>query len=183
MAEAPDEWLEQIKAGEPAAVQRLLDELSGPVRRYLEGMLHNPAQAEDLAQEALVRLLQHLGEFRQEASLRTYTFQIAHNLALNHLAAASTRREEYGSEEPLQAEDGHQGALEMVAAKEDQRRVRQALKLLAPQQRAVVILRAWEDMSFKEIARVMGLAEGTAKAHYFFALRNLRHHLEAKNDA
>ncbi len=182
MAEARNQWLEQIKAGELGAVQKLLDEFTGPVRRYLEGMVHNPAQAEDLAQEALVRFLEHLGQFRQEASLRTYLFQIAHNLALNHLSAAPTRKEEYGSEEPLWAEDRRPGVLALLAADEEAGKVHLALRRLAPQQRAVVILRTWEELSFKEIAQVLGLAEGTAKAHYFFALRNLRKYMEAKDD-
>ncbi len=181
MAEAPREWLRRIQAGEPDAAERLMGEMFGPVRRYLEGMLRNPAQAEDLAQEALVRLVEHASEFRGEASLKTYLFQIAHNLALNHISAAPTRHEEYGSQEPFAREDGRQSALEALALEEERRKVRQALGRLPPQQRSVVILRAWEELPFNEIARVMGLAEGTAKAHYFFALRNLRRAMEAEN--
>ncbi len=181
MAEAPQEWLRRIQAGEPAAAERLMGEMFGPVRRYLEGMLRNPAQAEDLAQEAMVRLVEHASEFRGEASLRTYLFQIAHNLALNHISAAPTKREEYGSEAPLSKEDGRSGAFETLALEEERRRVRLALGCLPPRQRSVVILRAWEELSFKEIARVMGLAEGTAKAHYFFALKNMRRAMEAEN--
>ncbi len=178
MAQEPDPWVEALKAREPEAVRKLWDEFSGPVRRYLLGMLRHPADAEDLAQETLVRLLQHAGDFRGGASLKTYLFQIAHNLALNHLASAPARRESYTGELPEWKASPEPGAFERVAAGQEARRVRAALETLPPQQRAVVILRAWEELSFKEIARALGLAEGTAKAHYFFALRNLRRRME-----
>jgi RNA polymerase sigma-70 factor (ECF subfamily) len=70
------------------------------------------------------------------------------------------------------------GPEQELAVSEEAARVRALLPGLPPQQRAVVILRVWQDLSFREIASALALAEGTVKAHYFFALRNLRRKME-----
>jgi len=182
MAEAGQRWQEQLRARDPEAVRKLWEEFSGPLRRFLAGMLRHPADAEDLAQEALVRFLAHVHEFRGEASVKSYLFQIAHNLALNHLATAATKREVFPGEVPDRVAEGAESPAEAAARQEDGERLRAAVALLPPQQRAVVLLRTWEDLSFREVGTALGLAEGTAKAHYFFALRNLRKHLEVRHD-
>jgi len=182
MAEAGHRWQEQLRARDPEAVRKLWEEFSGPLRRFLAGMLRHPADAEDLAQESLVRFLAHAHEFRGESSVKSYLFQIAHNLALNHLAAASSRRETYPGELPDLPSGSAESPAETAVREEDGARLRAAVALLPPQQRAVVLLRTWEDLSFREVGSALGLAEGTAKAHYFFALRNLRKHLEVRHD-
>lgn len=182
MAEADRRWEEELRRRDPEAVRRLWEEFSAPLRRFLAGMLRHPADAEDLSQETLVRFLAHAQEFRGESSVKAYLFQIAHNLALNHLASAPSRREVFPGELP----EGHPGSAadpaDSASREEEGARLRAAVALLPPQQRAVVLLRAWEDLSFREVGAALGLAEGTAKAHYFFALRNLRKHLEVRHE-
>ena len=182
MTEAGRPWHEKLRERDPEAVRKLWEELSGPLRRFLSGMLRHGADAEDLAQEAMVRFLAHAPEFRGEASVKTYLFQIAHNLALNHLTSAPTRREVFPGVLPEASTLPAESPAEAVVRGEEEARVRAAVALLPPQQRAVVLLRAWEDLSFREVGTALSLAEGTAKAHYFFALRNLRKHLEVRHD-
>lgn len=182
MTEAGDLWLERVRRRDPEAVGELWAQHVGPLTRFLEGLLHHPAEAEDLAREALLRFWARLDHFRGEASVKTFLFQIAHNLALNHLSSAATRRETFPGELPDRS-DPAPGPADLLERGEESARLRSALRGLPPQQRAVVMLRTWEDLSFKEVAAVLGLAEGTAKAHYFFALRNLRKRLEARHDS
>jgi RNA polymerase sigma-70 factor, ECF subfamily len=177
MPEDQQAWVAQLKARDEGAVRELVRSYGGPLVRFLTGMLGSPADAEDLAQETFVRLVEHVGDFRGEASLKTYLFKIAHNLALNHLASAAHRYEVMPEEMPDRPSSAP-GPTQLVSASEDAERVRALLPGLPPQQRAVVVLRVWQDLSFKEIASALSLAEGTAKAHYFFALRNLRRMME-----
>jgi len=181
MEEAGVRWLEALKSRDEEAVRRLVSTYGEPLRRYLTAMLRNPADGEDLAQEVFLRFLDGLGGFRGEASVKTYLFTIAHNLALNHLSSSARTHEVFPGEVPdgpsREAGPGHE-----VQAGERAEALRLALSRLPPQQRSVVVLRTWQDLSFKEIASAMGLAEGTAKAHYFFALRNLRKRLEAGHE-
>ena len=182
MPEVTDPWLRKLRSGERGAVEEFVRKHGEPLRRYLAVLLRSDADAEEIAQEAFLRLFGALASFRGDCTLKTYLYRIAHNLALNHLASAPRVHEVFPeelpdspSEEPspqASACDSEQGAL-----------LRKALAALPPQQRAVVALRTWQDLSFKEIAGVLSLAEGTAKAHYFFALRNLRKRLEAVHEA
>jgi len=177
MPEDQAAWVEQLKAGDEEAVKELVRSYGGALVRFLGGMTGSTAEAEDLAQEALIRLLEHAGEFRGESSLKTYLFRIAHNLALNHLASAARRYEVHPEEMPDRPSPAP-AAVQLLEASEDAGRLRAALARLAPQQRSVVMLRTWQDLSFKEIASALSLAEGTAKAHYFFALKNMRRLME-----
>ena len=182
MEEAELRWLEALRSRNEEAVRRLVVTFGEPLRRYLAAMLRSPADGEDLAQEVFLRFLDGLDRFRGEASVKTYLFTIAHNLALNHLASSARAHEVFPGEVP-DGPSGSAGPSHEVLAGERAEALRSALALLPPQQRSVVVLRTWQDLSFKEIGSTMGLAEGTVKAHYFFALRNLRRQMEAAHDA
>lgn len=173
MALEQDAWIRRLKARDEAALAELVVQFSASLGRYLLGMVRHTGEAEELAQEAFVRFFAHLDEFRGDASPRTFLFKIATNLALNHLDSASYRREVFPGELPERASSAR-SPFEGVARSEEAASVREALGSLPPQQRAVVVLRGMEDLSFREIASVLGIAEGTAKAHHFFALRSLR---------
>ncbi len=182
MVEAKDPWLNDIKAKREDALAAFVRAHTAPLVRYLAGMVRNRADAEELAQEAFLRFTSSLDSFRGDCSTKTFLFRIGHNLALNHLASASIQREVLGPEVPdvshagpsphSEASDGEQGQL-----------LRRALRTLPPQQRSVIVLRTWMDMSFREVAEVLSLAEGTVKAHYFFGLKNLRKALEVTHDS
>ena len=182
MPEDQAAWLDQLRAGDESAVRDMIRTYGGPVTRFLAGMVGNSADAEDIAQETFIRFVQHAKEFRGDSSLKTYLFRIAHNLALNEVTSAARRHEvqpDEGSDRPSEAPSPSQAVADGEAA----RGLRRALAQLPPQQRAVVILRTWQDLSFKEIASTLSLAEGTAKAHYFFALRNMRRMMGGSHDA
>lgn len=181
MQEDAAKWLEQLKAGDEGAISELVRSHAEPLRRYLTAMVRSPADGEDLAQEAFIRFLGSLATFRGDASVKTYLFRIAHNLALNHLASAPRTHEVFPEEfpdRPSSSPSPHQE----VHRGERSHLLKEALEGLPPQQRSVVILRTWQDLSFREIGAVLSLAEGTVKAHYFFALKNLRKRLEVAHD-
>ena len=181
MPEDQAAWLDQLRAGDESAVREMIRAHGGPLIRFLTGMVGNAADAEDLAQETFIRVVQHAQEFRGDSSLRTYIFRIAHNLALNEVTSA-TRRHEVHPEELPERPSGAPSPSQAASDGEEAGGLRRALAQLPPQQRAVVILRTWQDLSFKEIASALSLAEGTAKAHYFFALRNMRRILGGPHD-
>ena len=181
MAREQEAWIRGLKARDEGALADLVAQFSAPLGRYLLGMIRHTGEAEELVQEVFLRFLAHLDEFRGEASPRTFLFKIATNLALNHLDSASNRREVFPGELPERAYRGS-SPFERVALEEEAAGVRAAIGSLPPQQRAVVVLRAWEDLSFREISAVLGIAEGTAKAHHFFALRSMRRTLETRRE-
>ena len=115
-------------------------------------LLGNPNDAEDVAQEAFLRILQAAHRYQPTATFRTYLYRIVTRLCRDHRRKASPS--------PLpnpDAETGQGQAPEAcIAAREECRVVQDALKLLPTRQREAVILRYYERLSYDEIGQIMG---------------------------
>ena len=181
MAREQAEWLKALKDGEEWAARELVADFSAPLGRYLLGMLKHQGEAEELVQDAFMRFFARVEHFRGETSLKGYLFKIATNLALNRLNSPAAKRETFPAELPTIAGEDPSPA-EQAERSEESERVRACVRLLPERQRAVVIMRNWSGLSFAEIAIALGLAEGTVKAHYFFALQGLRKRLEGSGE-
>ncbi|MEJ2421017.1 MAG: RNA polymerase sigma factor [Acidobacteriota bacterium] len=181
MTEEQGSWVNRLRRREPQALRAFVSDHGEAVRRYLLGIVRSPADAEELAQDALVRFLGALDGFRGDASPKTFLFRIAHNLAVNHVKSAS-RRYETTLDALLEIPGPGGETHDHLESTERSQRLREALQHLPLRQRTVVVLKTWEDMTFREISEVLELAEGTVKAHYFFGLRGLRKLLEDSRD-
>jgi RNA polymerase sigma-70 factor (ECF subfamily) len=139
----------------------------------------NREDADDVAQDALLRAYRGLAGFRGDASFRTWLYRIAVNACLNWTAA---RRWRAAPAEELEAiPDPSPTPAERLARREEEGWVRRAVAGLPERQRITLLLRVYEDLSHKEIAEVMGCSVGTVKANFFFALKNLRKRLEKRH--
>jgi len=174
--EDSQKWLRRIRAREEQALRELIELYAVPLRRFIQGMVRNPHDSEDLAQEAFLRFLNHPQDFTDVKQLRNYLFQIAHNLAITKVTSAPSRREENVEEFPEVRTEEH--STRNLMRLEEREQVKELLYALPSQQRKVVVLKNWEDLTFREIADILGLAEGTVKAHYFFALRKMKKTME-----
>lgn len=151
-------------------------ELVGRFQHRLVGVLHHlvgdPAEAEDLAQEAFLRVYRSRAKYHPTAKFSTWLFAVAHNLALNALRDRKRRPGLYhpgagvdspppeaaGPAKPDNAPSHHLRQLELAAA------VRRALDTLNERQRAAVVLSKFEDMPYAEIGAVMGMSEKAVKS-------------------
>lgn len=141
--------------------------------KHLEGFFarraHREADAQDLAQETMVRALAKWGQLRQPGARRAWVFSIAHNLLRDHRRAAG--REEV----PV---DAIQDLPDVVAPAEWQAAIREAVALamatLPAQQRRVLLYRLFDDLSFAEVGRRLGVPEATARTRAYHGLRRLR---------
>ena len=136
----------------------------------------NPADAEDLAQEVFLRAYRGLSGFRGEASLSTWVYRIAVNVCLNWVSSGKRRVEEL----PEDLVAPGPSPLERLGRKETSAAVRTAVARLPERQRMTLVLRVYQELSHKEIGDIMDCPVGTAKANFFFALKNLRKYLETE---
>jgi len=136
----------------------------------------NPADAEDLAQEVFLRAYRGLSGFRGEASLSTWIYRIAVNVCLNWISSRKRRVEEL----PADLADPGPSPMERLGRKETSEAVQTAVSRLPERQRMTLVLRVYQELSHKEIGDIMDCPVGTAKANFFFALKNLRKYLEAE---
>lgn len=126
--------------------------------------------AEEVAQEAFVRVFQSLHSFRGEAGFSTWLHRIVTNLSLNRLKAMKRRNEE--SLDP--AVHGMIPAAEGGGEIDLRAHVERALHELPTLQRAVVILRHLNGMTTRDVGRILNCSEGTVKTHLFRGLEKMR---------
>ena len=146
----------------------------------------NRCDAEDLAQDALLRALRALPGFRGESLLSTWAYRITVNAWKNRVRAEKSRAfwktisfgalggDKDGDEagfEPKADDPPLDAALEM---EEKNAMVQNALMELDGDDRAIVILREIEDHSYEDIGRALGLAQGTVKSRLFRARAKLK---------
>jgi RNA polymerase sigma-70 factor (ECF subfamily) len=129
--------------------------------------------ADDVVQDTFIRAYQSLGTFQLGRPFAPWVATIAANLALNHVRSPRFREEplpEAHAEIPVSAPSPLEGVLEAEAASH----LQAALARLPAEQRAVFVLRAVEDLSYREIAESLGLPVGTVMSRLARAREKLR---------
>ena len=121
--------------------------------------------AEDMAQEAFIRAWRHLNTYRPRASFRSWVYRIATNAALDELR----REKETVDVEALPLAASNEGLEATVERHERAALVQQAVLSLPPASRAVVILREYEGLSYREIADTLEIPMGTVMSRLNYA--------------
>jgi RNA polymerase sigma-70 factor (ECF subfamily) len=182
--EDPDrELLARWRDGDEAAFEQLVRRHQKKVFRLLLRMMGNREEAEDVAQETFLSLHRHGRRFRGEARFSTFVYRVASNAALNRRRTLGRNRarlkklalrQQAGDDlptAPRSPEDAASGA-------DLSSRVREALDALKPSLRLPVVLYDMEGLAYREIAEVLGVAEGTVKSRIHRARQALRAELE-----
>ena len=154
--------------------QQFLDEHSQLVFNVALRLTGNRSDAEDLAQDALIRALRALPKFRGDSKLSTWVYTITVNTWKNRVRAEKSRGfwktisfGAFGNEdddEPVYEPKGNDAPLDTELDKKGTAAVVQkALLQLDADDRAIVVLREIEERSYGEISEVLGLGEGTVK--------------------
>lgn len=149
----------------------------------------NPTDAEDLAQEALLRALKALPEFRGESAHSTWLYRITVNAWKNRVRSEKRRalwrtislslfQGKDDDEEPLPVKADEPPLDRALEASEHEAVVQKALLSLDDEARAIVVLRDIEGLSYKEISEALDIPEGTVKSRLSRAREALRGRLE-----
>lgn len=132
------------------------------------------AQAEELAQEAFLKIYRNLGKWRGEAAFSTWLFAIATNVCRSWIRRSSLPTVPL---EALEIADSRAGAEAEVESRDRHRLVREAVLSLPPRYRDSLILFYFLEMDIRGAAAVLGVAEGTLKAQLHRARKKLAAHL------
>jgi RNA polymerase sigma-70 factor (ECF subfamily) len=164
--------IEAFRRGEESAFTALVIKYRETIYRTARRLVHSHEDASDVTQEVLIRVHRALPRFAGRAQLRTWLFRITVNLCLDFVARRSRDAVPAGQyHEP--AHPG-EGPAEWTERREMGEAVARAIDDLPPRQRAMVVLRVYQDLPYADIARIMGCAEGTVKATMFAAFGKLR---------
>jgi RNA polymerase sigma-70 factor (ECF subfamily) len=163
--------LRRVANGDTVAFGLLADRISPVLKRVLHRLGLASADVEDLAQETLIRIWHASPGFRGRSSVATWACRIALNLAISHL-----RRTSRGTVAEPQAEADPSGQWEAGNRAEH---VRRAVLDLPVNLRTVIILREFEDRSYREMAEILEVPIGTVMSRLHEARGRLRRVLVA----
>jgi len=167
------------REGDERAFALLLRRWEEKIQRLCFRMTGDEHRGEELAQEVFTRLYAHRHGYRNEGKLSSYLWRIALNVCYDEQRRIRNEREiSAGSyEEDFAAgseTDSASDTPETAAGKKEQAQlVRNSLLRLPEMHRVVLILRHYEELKFREIAEVLGIAEGTVKSRMAEALNRL----------
>jgi len=168
------EWIRRAGEGDERAFALLVDRHRDRAFALASRMLRSPEEAEEVAQDAFVRVWRALPRFRGESAFSTWLHRIVVRCALDRLAVLKTRRgREESTDEPPDAAAPLEKALD-PEARERARRMEQVMELLTETQRTVVALFYHEDRSLEEVAHTLGMPENTVKTHLHRARAAMR---------
>lgn len=161
--------------------RKLFDDLYGVLRRFLEGKRLPAADLEDTLQNAIIKILDNLHRWEGRGPFLAYCYRITGN-QVNLWWRRRKQDELFGS--TIEADDEEGGPLELPSTapgpeddfidQEISRHLRNAVRQLPPQRRLCLELRLFQDLSYREIAAVLGITVGAVGANINFAKRQLK---------
>ncbi len=184
-AETDGGLLRDFLSGDEGAFEELWRRHHATVHALTRRYARSPEDARDLTQRAFLRAVGAARRAVRRAGpdfpFRPWLLRIAANLGKNHL-----RDEARWRRAPLHeadgAEDGAAPADELLSRRDRERSVREAVLLLPRRQREVLTLRIDAGLSFAEVGRTLGIAEGNARVHFHHAARRLAGLVRAGED-
>jgi RNA polymerase sigma-70 factor (ECF subfamily) len=175
--ETDDESLaRRAQTGDREALETLVRRYVRPVHAVAASFLVEPADVEDAAQETFLRALGSMNRYDPRRPFAPWLYQVARNVARNHIAAQVVRRTEPLPREGPEAPDP---APDLAAERAEIRaRVEREMARLPDQRRTAFRLVDVEGMGAEDVGRIMGLSAGTVRAHVHHARRQLREALQ-----
>ena len=175
--------------GREEAFREIIRRYERPVFSLVYRMVRDREVAEDLSQEAFIKVLNHIDKYRPEFKLSSWLFKIANNVAIDHLRKrqlntvsidgspyAATISEVDATR--FDVESGGEDPLEELEARELGSAIERAIAKLRPEYRSCIMLRHVEGRSYEEIAATLDLPLGTVKTYIHRARHELREALE-----
>lgn len=167
--------VERFLGGDQTAFSALYERYYEKVFAIARGILIDADEAADAVQEVFTLVFRHLGRFDRRSRFSTWLFRIAVNRSIQHARSGKNRSKWVPLDEAMaQADEVQSGSADidpMIAA---------AMSKLQPQDRALLTLFYWEELSLQEIAESIGCSVNAAKTRLFRARERFRHHYEEK---
>jgi len=175
-------WIRSSQRGDTLAFNRLVLKWEGTVYNVALRMLRDPSEASEASQDIFLLAYRNIRRFRAESRFSTWLYRIA----INHCISRARRRPP-GIHIPLEGEEPNAPPPEPLRVAETQevellrsetrRQVQQALALLPPEQRAVIELKFFQELTFEDIAEILEVPLSTIKSRLYSGLDLLKSRL------
>lgn len=173
--QSDDQLIERTLLGERSAFGQLVQRYQTAVYSVAYNVLRNGADAEDAAQSAFLKAYENLDRYNPEFKFFSWLYRIAVNESIN----LRRKKKPLTGVEYTEAVET-QGTDELLAEQEMEDRIGEALMELNPHDRAIIILRHYQDFSYPDIAYIMDITEKKVKSRLFTARQRLRQIFEQR---
>jgi RNA polymerase sigma-70 factor (ECF subfamily) len=181
-----EDLMARIGKGDEAAFEILVNRHQTSVLNLVYRYIGDRTQAKDLAQEVFIRVWQSAKTYKPQAKFTTWVYRITANLCFNELKSAPRRRwvpfhrSEESDENAVEDtySDGSPTAEDLLLAKERSRQISEALQSLPDNQRMALILKRYDNLSYQEIAQILGCSISAVESLLVRAKRNLQEKLK-----
>jgi RNA polymerase sigma-70 factor (ECF subfamily) len=182
MEDSDYDLIRAIGAGDHLAFERLVRRYQGSILNFIHRQIGDRHTAEDLTQEAFLRVYRAASRFEERGKVSTWIFKIAYNLCLNEMKRLRRLKRFQLDlyDEGIRSGEGAYDAL--LGAHERDKDIMNALQKLPESQRAALLLRANEELSYSEISRVLSVSISSVESLIFRARKRLRQLLQDKEE-
>jgi RNA polymerase sigma-70 factor (ECF subfamily) len=164
------EMISRCQQGDPEALREIFDRYHKKVYRIAYGVVRQREEALDIVQEVFIKLFRSIKNFKGRSHFYTYLYRMVMNTAIDH--ARKTGKQfisslnEEGSFQP--SDEVEKGPERILLHKEAEEKLKWAMEKLPAEQKAALIFRAVENLSYQEMAEAMGCSIGTvmSRLHY-----------------
>jgi RNA polymerase sigma-70 factor (ECF subfamily) len=181
-----EELMARIAKGDDDAFEILVNRHQSSVSNLIYHFIGDKTQAKDLAQEVFLKVWQAAKTYKPKAKFTTWLYRIGANLCLNELKSARRKKwfsfnrpdedSEHTFEETLA--DSAPSAEDLLVSKERSRQISDALQSLPENQRMALILKRYDDLSYQEIAQIIGCSVSAVESLLVRAKRSLQEKLK-----
>jgi RNA polymerase sigma-70 factor (ECF subfamily) len=190
MEENETHLIERVCSGDLYAFQEIVERYKKKVYYIAYDIVGDHHDAEDVSQEVFIKMYRALDRFRKDAKMSSWLYQIAVNTSIDSLRRKKTkprinvedldqvRRREQALESASPEANPERRAVTSLM----QEHIDRALHKITPQERAVFVMRHYNEFKIKEIADVLDVSSGTVKSLLFRALKKLRKELASPQD-
>lgn len=174
----------RFKEGDEKSFRQLFSKYQTRIINFCFRFCNDQVLAEDLAQEVFLRVYQGARRYRPKARFSTWIYRIAVNTCLNETRRLKKNYKTESIDQPVRdgdkgrppeyKDDTHISAEALMAAGQRDEKIKAAVAKLPDQQRAVIVLRIYDEFSYREIADQMAVTEGKVKTLIYRARQQMK---------
>ncbi|MCI0706632.1 MAG: sigma-70 family RNA polymerase sigma factor [Ignavibacteriae bacterium] len=175
------ELIQRFQQGEEAAFNELVRRYQEKVYWLARRFVNDHDNADDIVQDVFIKAYDALKNFRNESGFYTWIYRITVNASLNAVRRERVRNF-FRIDEQFEYEDtGTESPTEKVELQEQRALIEKAIETLPEKQKAVFILRYYDELPYEEIANILKTSVGGLKANYFHAVQKIGEYLKRAN--
>jgi len=182
MAHSDEQLMLAFRAGDAAAFDRLYARYRAPLYRYVRRLCNDSPEAEELYQDAWLRIIRSRSQWHSDAPVKPWLYRIAHNRVADFWRSSERRAAVMAFDEQEAPDQANPGPGARTLLQDCIARLKRLLGRLPEAQRSAFLLKEEAGLTLEQIADCTGVGQETVKSRLRYALRALRKGLEGCHD-